>query len=730
VTDEKKRREDEKIEESEKTDEREKCDRTSNSPDLERGQEKKDTVARHLNRHERRRLTTQKRKARLTRQRQQARVNSNDKNSRLTMDHDCFEMNSLEEICAYLDIGEDEEVDEFELMITTEGLPRKLQGLGDTPKWVEAGTKEECRVKGYGTFGGPLSPDEVKRVRASGEDVIPIVCIYTRKRDDSYKCRSVYLGNRATDLNLESYSSVVGQGPIRYHFYSAAREKEAIGLFDISNAYLHAELEKIFWVCLPKEWREKGETGVRRLLKALYGKKESGRDWQKLLSAFLVEQGYTASAHADCSYRKASSVTPGKWIKLSIYVDDCAISAPTEGEVKLEQDIILKRFPGRIIEPKDSELTLRDETVISKTWDVLGADVNYSQKTGRVLISLSDYILKMTEKHDPQWRKERDGGKAKKVDSPCFYEKDIHDGPLDEDKFDVRGCVGQLIWCVTVCRPDVAMAVSTLSKLVSKPPTKSYITAIRKVMRYLYCTKDRGVGYSPEQEKDFTETYSKLLNAEFDKLPTVNAFGDAGFANQWTTMNSTSGGLILWHGAQITWRCKAQTIRTYSSTESEYVSCSDLITLSATTDYLGWFENEDLVLETNEESLDDNPPNRILWQDNTSAISTAKSSDTRPKSRHFALRWSKVRDYSRALCYCPTKLMAADALTKLGTQREIKEMVLLHHIIPCEQEREETTESKSWCVPYVDEKGHVRVCTIMEEETDLNPEEVEWDVEA
>ena len=59
-------------------------------------------------------------------------------------------------------------------------------------------------------------------------------------------------------------------------------------------------------------------------------------------------------------------------------------------------------------------------------------------------------------------------------------------------------------------------------------------------------------------------------------------------------------------------------------------------------------------------------------------------------------------------------------------------MVLLHHIIPSEQEREEEVYSKSWCVPYVDEKGNVKACTMMsieEEEGDVEREVEVWFVD-
>ncbi len=53
-----------------------------------------------------------------------------------------------------------------------------------------------------------------------------------------------------------------------------------------------------------------------------------------------------------------------------------------------------------------------------------------------------------------------------------------------------------------------------------------------------------------------------------------------------------------------------------------------------------------------------------LFVDNTSAITIAKSMETTKKSRHFMLRYHKVKDNAKRLFFCPTNLQKADSLTK------------------------------------------------------------------
>ena len=69
-------------------------------------------------------------------------------------------------------------------------------------------------------------------------------------------------------------------------------------------------------------------------------------------------------------------------------------------------------------------------------------------------------------------------------------------------------------------------------------------------------------------------------------------------------------------------------------------------------------------------------PNYILWVDNTSAISTAQDTDYKPKSRHYALRWHRVRDEGKNIFFVPTTLQKADGLTKLGCSVEQRNLLL------------------------------------------------------
>ena len=52
---------------------------------------------------------------------------------------------------------------------------------------------------------------------------------------------------------------------------------------------------------------------------------------------------------------------------------------------------------------------------------------------------------------------------------------------------------------------------------------------------------------------------------------------------------------------------------------------------------------------------------------------------TTPKSRHYALRYLRVRDNADKIMYCPTNLMKADSLTKLECSVPQRRLTL-HHV--------------------------------------------------
>jgi hypothetical protein len=106
---------------------------------------------------------------------------------------------------------------------------------------------------------------------------------------------------------------------------------------------------------------------------------------------------------------------------------------------------------------------------------------------------------------------------------------------------------------------------------------------------------------------------------------------------------------MYFRGFPIVWKNSKQTLRAMSTAEAEYVAASDALVVQDTLGFLDFLTD---------------PGEIPLFVDNKSAIAIAQSEETTKKSRHFMLRYHKVKEEGRRLYFCPDLLQKADALTK------------------------------------------------------------------
>ena len=91
---------------------------------------------------------------------------------------------------------------------------------------------------------------------------------------------------------------------------------------DIRQAYLQAELSEDLYMRVPAGLPDRDSSGaplVLKLNRSLYGLKQAGREWNKLLVAFLIEWGFKQSSIDVClfTYTAETSIL---W--LLVWVDD------------------------------------------------------------------------------------------------------------------------------------------------------------------------------------------------------------------------------------------------------------------------------------------------------------------------------------------------------------------------------------------------------------------------
>jgi len=81
---------------------------------------------------------------------------------------------------------------------------------------------------------------------------------------------------------------------------------------------------------------KKGE--IAKLLRPIYGLKQSGRNWNEELNEFLIKMDFKRLKLSNCIYRKRY------WLILVIYVDDIFIFYKELNSITKTVEIIAKRY--------------------------------------------------------------------------------------------------------------------------------------------------------------------------------------------------------------------------------------------------------------------------------------------------------------------------------------------------------------------------------------------------
>jgi len=129
----------------------------------------------------------------------------------------------------------------------------------------------------------------------------------------------------------------------------------------------------------------------------------------------------------------------------------------------------------------------------------------------------------------------------------------------EADQAQYQSIVGSLMYAAQATRPDIAFAVVALSRYLLKP-YKRYITAAKRVLRYLKCTADAKLIFSgPGGSSEGLVGYT-----------------DLDWAGDRHDRKSHSGYLNKMAGVPILWKLKRQTVVARSTTEAEYLACSEV----------------------------------------------------------------------------------------------------------------------------------------------------------
>jgi hypothetical protein len=149
-----------------------------------------------------------------------------------------------------------------------------------------------------------------------------------------------------------------------------------------------------------------------------------------------------------------------------------------------------------------------------------------------------------------------------------------------------RAGVGELIWAMTTCRPDIAFTSIKLSQSISAP-AKHHYHSLKHAIRYVYIIRNDGIYFwrtTPCMDlpdgplPPVNSNHNDLLldnRPNHDATITV-AYGDSDWATCVKTHRSFSGICIQLAGGTIAYKTKFQPTVALSSTEAEFMAACDV----------------------------------------------------------------------------------------------------------------------------------------------------------
>ena len=363
----------------------------------------------------------------------------------------------------------------------------------------------------------------------------------------SHKCRLCLRGDWQKEgvdfFKYKTFSAVLNCRENRALYALAAGNNWHMFSSDITQAFTYGKLDVPLF-CHPPPGFECPPGTVLGLNYCLYGAKQAPACFKGVATEFMLSEGFTAVNDSQTVWIKSQgrSFLINAW-----FVDDVHHCT---NDLSMYRSF-RKRFEKRFDLKSDDHIDV-----------YLGNRLLHDRAKGTVTVSQEHYLLACLEKFGL--------ANCNGVDKPMTSRLTIQDQPENVNTADqehYRGMVGSLLYLASWTRPDIAFAVSELSRFVSNPG-KPHLEAAKRVFRYLKKTMNLGLVFRS----------SASLPGHPEIQPnTLWGYVDSDWAGCPDSRRSTSGFVFMLNGAAISWRSKRQPTVALSSAEAEFISASAMV---------------------------------------------------------------------------------------------------------------------------------------------------------
>ena len=233
--------------------------------------------------------------------------------------------------------------------------------------------------------------------------------------------------------------------------------------------------------------------------------------------------------------------------------------------------------------------------------------------------------------------------------------------------FSYKQGIGELIYALVTCRPDISYPLIKLSQYSTKP-ARLHFEAVRGIFQYLKDTKDEGIYFwrtkprhdcpivaHPNTLTDYNN-YTPHESKNTDNADIFKMQVDASYCGVVTHRRSVTGMIGKLAGGTITYKTKFQDTVALSSTEAEFIAACDAgktcLYIRSILDDLGIAQEEAT----------------ILYEDNKGAISMANVGHPTKRTKHIDTRYFALQSWIEEdllhLMHIPTTDNSSDAMTK------------------------------------------------------------------
>lgn len=444
---------------------------------------------------------------------------------------------------------------------------------------------------------------------------------------EKYKARLVARGHiQEQGIDYEEvFAPVARYEMIRTLLAAAANEEMHVHQMDVVSAYVQGELSDEVYMEQPEMFVKSGQEGkVCKLLKPLYGLKQSGREWYKIFDAFITDNGGVRTPADPCVYVFGKGKDR---VIMIIYVDDLILASKNIKSMEIIKSKMKSTF---------------EMVDLGQINDILGINVQRDGATGKIRLSQKKYIEDLLQKFNMEGAK----SVSTPIESNLKMTKEMCPS-TDEERNEMknrpyRELIGGLIYLSNATRPDIAFAANVLSRFCSDPGRDHWLIA-KRVLRYLKATSDYGITYVSDAES-------------------LKAYTDSDWAGDVDDRKSCSGNVLMLAGSPISWKSRKQKSVALSTMEAEYTALAEV---AREVIYI-----KRLLVHMGFEKYAKSPSN--VFCDNQSAIYLSKNPVFHKRSKHIDISFHFVRELVEkkdiVVNYLRTDYMLADILTKSLTK--------------------------------------------------------------